>query len=296
MNLEFRKRTVIYTMSFYDELMAHSQDNMDKTASVKDSIDLRKELEDVGMAAGQMEVLAKSILGFMSKKADEVQDDNLEDIVDQDNPAAAPVDPAVDAAAAVSADDQVKADATDAAVASAKASIDDAASAIDTLSAITSGAPEGTIPPEAPVEAPVEVPGDSAATTSDDNQVIAAEDEKGTEKAKEDDKDDSDDSDDSDEEEEEEHEAALAEYNQIMKEGTEEEKLALVNDAYDIAMVKIARAGYTLDDFVLSRVGDYDLSDTIVDQSYKLAALSGQNPMKIADDIVYNMEKSASEF
>jgi hypothetical protein len=278
-------------MSFYDELMAkNGQDNMDKTASVKNSIDLRKELEDAGMAASQMETLAQSILGFMSKKADDVQDDDLEDIVDQDDPAATPVDPAVDAAAAVSADEQVKADATDAAVASAKASINDAASAIATLEAVTGGAPNETIPPEAPVAVPV----DSAASTADDNQVVAADEDDGTEKAG-DDEDDADN--DSDEEEEDaEHEAALAEYDQIMKEGTVEEKIALINDAYDIAMVKMARAGYTLDDFVLSKVGDDDLCNTIVDQSYKLAALSGQNPMKIADDIVYNMEKSASEF
>ena len=81
-----------------------------------------------------------------------------------------------------------------------------------------------------------------------------------------------------------------------MKEGTDEEKLALINEAYDVALTKLARAGLTFDDFVFAKVGDVDLTDTIVDQSYKLAALSGQNPMKIADDIVYNMEKTASEF
>lgn len=289
-------------MDFYNELMRHKdQGNMDKTASHKSSIDLRRDLEDAGTSAQEMQVLAASILGMMSKNAEE-EIPAVEDMVEQ--PSAAPVvDPAVEAAAAVSADDQIKEDATDAAIASAKASINDAASAIGTLEAVTSDVPgiEG-IPAEDPIApdaiAPdVAVPDASAAMTSDDNQVVAADGDDGTEKKNEpeDDKEDEDE-DDEDDDEDKEVEAAMQEYNLIMKEGTEEEKTALINETYDIALVKLARAGVTFEDFIFTKVGgDADLTDAIVGNSVKLAALSGQNYLKVADDIMYQMEKSASE-
>lgn len=287
-----------------------------KTASVKSSADIRAELESANISGQQIELIAGEILNMIEKKAEDAAVPPVENVAAEPatDPAAAEVsaDPAL-ASAALASDEQLHDDAEGAAIAAAKASINDAASAISTLESIESA--EAPVPEAAAAEAAAaeaaaatEVPAaETADAASADTQVVAsdkasgqiekkAEEEKSDEK-KEEDKEEPKKEEEKEEEtdEDKEVEAALAEFDRILKEGSEEEKEEIIKLAYDQAIVKMANDGITLRQYILSRVGDEVLADTVTEYSEKLAALSHQNYLKVADDILYQMEKTASE-
>lgn len=273
-----------------------------KTASVKSSADIRAELESANISGQQIELIAGEILNMIEKKAEDAAVPPVENVAAEPatDPAAAEVsaDPAL-ASAALASDEQLHDDAEGAAIAAAKASINDAASAISTLESIESA--EAPVPEAAAAEAAAatEVPAaETADAASADTQVVAsdkvsgqiekkAEEEKSDEKKEEEKEEETD--------EDKEVEAALAEFDRILKEGSEEEKEEIIKLAYDQAIVKMANDGITLRQYILSRVGDEVLADTVTEYSEKLAALSHQNYLKVADDILYQMEKTASE-
>lgn len=249
-------------MGFYNELMAAktASDPLSKTASLKDSATIRAELESANISGSQMEIIASEILGMFDKKAEELAVD----------PAAAAVEDApVVAAADLTEEGEL------AAIESAKASLEDATSAITALEEMKD-AGAASEAPVAPVE---EAPAAPEAPVA----------EKTAEEKEEDSKED--DSEEKDSKEEKPEEDASED-----KEASEEYDEEVIKLAYDKALLKLANSGMTLYDYVAARVGDEHLASEISDKSYKLAALSDQNSMKVADDIIYHMEKSASEF
>lgn len=273
-----------------------------KTASVKSSADIRAELESANISGQQIELIAGEILNMIEKKAEDAAVPPVENVAAEPvtDPAAAEVsaDPAL-ASAALASDEQLHDDAEGAAIAAAKASINDAASAISTLESIESA--EAPVPEAAAAEAAAatEVPAaETADAASADTQVVASDKvsgqiEKNAEEEKSDQKKEEEKEEETDEDKE--VEAALAEFDRILKEGSEEEKEEIIKLAYDQAIVKMANDGITLRQYILSRVGDEVLADTVTEYSEKLAALSHQNYLKVADDILYQMEKTASE-
>ena len=249
-------------MGFYNELMAAktASDPLSKTASLKDSATIRAELESANISGSQMEIIASEILGMFDKKAEELAVD----------PAAAAVEDApVVAAADLTEEGEL------AAIESAKASLEDATSAIAALEEMKD-AGAASEAPVAPVE---EAPAAPEAPVA----------EKTAEEKEEDSKED--DSEEEDSKEEKPEEDASED-----KEASEEYDEEVIKLAYDKALLKLANSGMTLYDYVAARVGNEHLASEISDKSYKLAALSDQNSMKVADDIIYHMEKSASEF
>lgn len=262
-----------------------------KTASVKSSADIRAELESANISGQQIELIAGEILNMIEKKAEDAAVPPVENVAAEPatDPAAAEVsaDPAL-ASAALASDEQLHDDAEGAAIAAAKASINDAASAISTLESIESA--EAPVPEAAAAEAAAatEVPAaETADAASADTQVVASDKVSGQIEKKAEEEEETD--------EDKEVEAALAEFDRILKEGSEEEKEEIIKLAYDQAIVKMANDGITLRQYILSRVGDEVLADTVTEYSEKLAALSHQNYLKVADDILYQMEKTASE-
>jgi hypothetical protein len=65
-----------------------------------------------------------------------------------------------------------------------------------------------------------------------------------------------------------------------------EEKEAMVLEAYNVAFEKLASAGYTLEDYVFSKVANESIAVDIAEQAEKLAYVTEQNPLKVADDII----------
>lgn len=66
----------------------------------------------------------------------------------------------------------------------------------------------------------------------------------------------------------------------------DDEKVAMVLAAYDLASEKLASAGYTLADYVFSKVGDEKVAYQIAENAEKLAFVTDQNQLKVADDII----------
>lgn len=254
-------------MGFYNELMAAktASDPLSKTASLKDSATIRAELESANISGSQMEIIASEILGMFDKKAEELAVD----------PAAAAVEDApVVAAADLTEEGEL------AAIESAKASLEDATSAIAALEEMKDAGAASEAPVAPVEEAPAAPEAPVAEKTAEEKEEDSKEDD-----SKEDDSEEEDSKEEKPEEDESEDKEASEEY--------DEEVIKL---AYDKALLKLANSGMTLYDYVAARVGDEHLASEISDKSYKLAALSDQNSMKVADDIIYHMEKSASEF
>lgn len=280
--------------NFYEELMSRPE----KTAS-DDSLDYRTAkaaIESMDLTSDQMEALAQEITGIFSKTAEEVPVTLEDQVVGGDE--------ANDAAMA-------------AALNAAKAGLDDATSAINTVEALKANEASLTAPVQpAPV---VPVPAQAAQATPEEQQRVAfanqfndlvklanemnidlvdfvkeaaedsdsPEDEEKSEEPEE----KKEDPEENKEEEEpaNEKEAAADELLRLLKEGSEEEKEAIVKEAYDLSLVKMANDGITLYDYVASIVGDEKLAADITDMSEKVAYVSGTNYLRVADDIINTM-------
>ena len=85
---------------------------------------------------------------------------------------------------------------------------------------------------------------------------------------------------------------------------SEEEKEAMVLQAYDIAFEKLASSGYGLEDYAFTKLAgegfDEELSvhiaNDIAEQAEKLAYVTEQNPLKVADDILGEIFDLADEY
>lgn len=201
-------------------------------------------------------------------------------------------------------------DAQTAAIESAKASIDDAATALNALENLNANEAAKEVTNEIPAEqapaasdpaavaAPTPAPVDQTVVKQAGEAEAEAEEKDGEAKEAEGEAEEKEgeaeeaDAEAKEKDDEDDEEAKLA---YIMEHGTEAEKTALVNDAYDKALLKLANSGMGLSDYVFAKVGgDEYLAAQITDKSIKLAALSDQNCLKVADDILYHMEKTAS--
>jgi hypothetical protein len=109
------------------------------------------------------------------------------------------------------------------------------------------------------------------------------EDKEETEKkedTKEEKKDNTEDKKEEDEEKKEEKEE------EVVAEPTDEQKVAMVLAAYDKAFEKLASQGYNVADYVYSKVQDEKIACEIAENAEKLAFVTEQNPLKVADDII----------
>lgn len=81
-----------------------------------------------------------------------------------------------------------------------------------------------------------------------------------------------------------------AEGEQIATTAEEESEDEIIKVAYDIAAEKLAAEGYTLEDYVFSKVANEDIAYFIADKAEKLAYLADKNPLQVADDILFEIE------
>ena len=288
--------------SFYDEIK--DMNKLEKKASSeKDSFEIRQQLEGCGYSSEKLATIAEEVLGIFSKKAAE---EVIEGVTDQ-------VVPSGEQAAAetlednvVGSDEALAGDAKDAAIAAAESSIADAASAVETLKAVTEV--EDTNVPEEGAEAiaPEDQTADNPVLNDDAAQVTASKkssgiakkaEEESDEEKKEDKKDSDEEKSEEESEEDEEEKEAMEEFNRIMKEGSAEEKEALIKLAYDQVAIDMAGKGVSLPGYINSQLGGNNqvLAFEIAENAEKLAFLSGKNYFRVADDILVGiMEKSAS--
>jgi hypothetical protein len=63
----------------------------------------------------------------------------------------------------------------------------------------------------------------------------------------------------------------------------------LVKVAYEVVEEKLAEEGYSLLDYVYTKLPDEKIASFVADKSEKLAYLSGRNSLQVADDILMNL-------
>lgn len=74
-----------------------------------------------------------------------------------------------------------------------------------------------------------------------------------------------------------------------------EEEAIMIKEAYDQAAAQLQENGYTLSDFVMSKVANEDMAALIVDTAEKLAYIQGSNPLMEADVIISKITDQLQE-
>jgi len=275
---------------FYDQLLADTtSDSISKTASTKDVGSIKLELERAGMSASKLQSLAGEICGMIEKTADTIPTSQPDTAVAVEAPVAQPIDPAATPAT------DLQLDADQAAIQSAKASISDAGVAIQALENLN-GAEEVSEVETQLGDQPVsgtEMPATEMPAIANPAEKQASEGDEPNEDEAESEEDKGEDGE-SEDDEDEDKKASRA-FTEMMKTASEEEKEVIIKEAYDKASAKLMDRGITLGDYVFSRVGDENLSNTIAEKSIKLASLSNQSSLRVVDMVIDAMEKIASE-
>jgi DNA mismatch repair ATPase MutL len=82
-----------------------------------------------------------------------------------------------------------------------------------------------------------------------------------------------------------EQKAASEVLDELIKESSEDDE-AIVKEAYELAEEKLASAGLTVKDYILSKIDDEHVAEDISVKAEKLAYVTGKNTLQVADDII----------
>ena len=311
--------------NLYEELTKlQSDDSLTKTASTKDANQIRQELDEINFSSEKIETLTNELFGI-TKSAEEVVNPQQEQQQGQSVEETATEAPQPAPEAEATPEDQVKEEA----ISTIENSIGTLENAVETLKAVET---EETAQPVEQVQQAVEgvkqafemfgftkVAEEGEEEPSDENQEEAMEEveNKVIELAQAvDELKESTDTDTSEAEnavmeiaaaykdlkmikiaeEEAEAEAAEAAIEEALDDATEEEVENIISDAYDKAGEILEENGVTLEDYIESKVDDPEVAEEVADTVAKLAAISGQNMYKVADDVLGTLMEKFSTF